>query len=211
MGKPVRTARSGPRGTAGRVRRNSGETIFRGLRKRNWLRRPCCLFHSSEPPSDRHRADASFERRWPDSIPTLYFVAIICSGATPFSTHCSSAAAISCCGSPCAAAELPKLLGPGPPPQCCIPGTMNRRTNVWLLGAHLGHHALVVVDGVDRRDGRIAPAVVQDQLSAAFLGTRSGPDRSHSIAGRLVVDDLDVAVHVEGLEIPGSDRRKPCS
>ena len=42
-------------------------------------------------------------------------VAMICSGATPFSTHCSSAACMS------------NVFGPGPPPQCAMPGAMNSR------------------------------------------------------------------------------------
>src|SRR6185369_550010 len=59
----------------------------------------------------------------------LYFVAMICAGATLLSTHRSSAADISCSASPPGAKAPPKLFGPGPPPQCCMPGTMNRRTN----------------------------------------------------------------------------------
>ena len=31
--------------------------------------------------------------------------------------------------------ELAKLSGPGPPLQCCIPGTMNRRTKPCACGA----------------------------------------------------------------------------
>src|SRR5258708_21810687 len=41
-----------------------------------------------------------------------------------FSTHCSSANSMLCCASLTPAPPCPNASGPGPPPQCCIPGTM---------------------------------------------------------------------------------------
>src|SRR5215472_3875262 len=55
----------------------------------------------------------------------VYFEAIIVSGATPFSTHCSRAAFILCVGS--LLPTHPNESGPGPPPQCCTPGAMYNR------------------------------------------------------------------------------------
>src|SRR5712691_2743388 len=52
------------------------------------------------------------------------FVAMILSGAIPFSTHCSRARRRLRCGSGGPAPNWPKEFGPGPPPQCCIPGTI---------------------------------------------------------------------------------------
>src|ERR1700687_3454155 len=56
--------------------------------------------------------------------PLSYFVATIAFGAIPFSTHCSSASSTLRCASFAPAPPCPKESGPGPPPQCCIPGTM---------------------------------------------------------------------------------------
>src|SRR5580658_63105 len=59
----------------------------------------------------------------------LYLVAIIFAGAEPFSTHCSIAFIMLWSGSAAAGDMAPKSFGPGPPPQCCMPGTMNSSTN----------------------------------------------------------------------------------
>src|SRR5437867_6445775 len=46
-------------------------------------------------------------------------------GAEPFSTHCSNATYMLCCGSFCGLnPNWPNVSVPGPPPQCCIPGTI---------------------------------------------------------------------------------------
>src|SRR5580700_10442284 len=58
------------------------------------------------------------------------FVAMTVVGAVPFSTHCSSARYMLCCGSFAVLNPIwPNTSGPGPPPQCCRPGTMNKRRN----------------------------------------------------------------------------------
>src|SRR5256885_9731962 len=49
------------------------------------------------------------------TLPLVTRDATIRSGALPCSTHCSSAATVS------------NWLGPSPPPQCPMPGTMTRR------------------------------------------------------------------------------------
>jgi hypothetical protein len=51
------------------------------------------------------------------------------SGAAPVSTHRSSALIMSCSGSLCAAAPIPKPFAPTPAPQWPMPGTINRRSN----------------------------------------------------------------------------------
>ena len=49
------------------------------------------------------------------------------SGATPFSTHRSTAFSTSCSASWESALDPAKPEGPGPPAQCCTPGIMNSR------------------------------------------------------------------------------------
>src|SRR5438128_10813945 len=56
--------------------------------------------------------------------PLLNFVAMISFGAAPSSTQRSRAAAISCCASAAGTPACPNALGPAPPTQCCMPGTM---------------------------------------------------------------------------------------
>ena len=77
---------------------------------RSSRRRPCFPFPGTSRPAGRRTAGAC----GPPSRSTTWD-AVIRSGAFPCSTHCSSAASAS------------KTLGPGPPPQCPIPGTMKRR------------------------------------------------------------------------------------
>src|SRR5215471_7389416 len=57
-------------------------------------------------------------------LSSAYFVATIDEGAIPFSTHRSRASCILRCGSFAPAPSCPKEFAPGPPPQCCNPGTM---------------------------------------------------------------------------------------
>ena len=91
--------------------------------------------------------------------------ATIWSGALPFSTHGS----ITLIGS--------KRPAPSPPAQCAIPGTMNSRTESAVLARPGYRHALVVIDGVARRDKLIVPAVVKQKLSRRGPRRPSNPDR----------------------------------
>ena len=77
----------------------------------------------------------------------------------------------------------------GPPPQCPMPGARNRRLQfMTCVGSAVGfRHALVVVDRVERREPRIADAMIEDQLPAASrervqVGPRAR-SRSGSSAG----------------------------
>ena len=81
---------------------------------------------------------------------------------------------------------------------------MNRRIEVVLLAAHLLLHARVVVDGVARRDRRVVPAVVHQQLAAARL--ERAQIRVHGVddGADLLVDDLQVAVEIERAADPSS-------
>jgi hypothetical protein len=56
--------------------------------------------------------------------PLAGFVAMIAAGAVPFSTQSSSAVRALYLGSGFHNGDWPKLSGPGPPAQCCMPGTM---------------------------------------------------------------------------------------
>src|SRR5436190_848318 len=108
---------------------------------------------------------------------STYFVAMILSGATWRSTHWSSALSTSCAASICVGLA-PILLGDG------------------------SHHALVVVDGVERRDRPVLPTVIHDDLSAASLQASEVRVGRVEDAGQLVIGDVDVAVEVEGPEVP---------
>ena len=79
------------------------------------------------------------------------------SGALPFSTHCSSAVSSS------------KSFGPSPPPQCAMPGAMNSRYDACTFDAPPFVAATRCRSMVlrQRRDLRVAPAVVLNQLAAA--------------------------------------------
>src|SRR5438034_5941669 len=72
-----------------------------------------------------------------------------------------------------------------------------------LLLAYFFLHTLVVADDVARRDRRVAPPVIQNQLAAPRLeGFQVG------VAGRQIragssPGDLHVAIEVEGIEVPG--------
>src|SRR3954471_1714788 len=68
-------------------------------------------FRSPEPLYFAYSGNAQIGRFKPDSR----FVPSIAAGARPFSRHCSSAVIES------------NVFGPGPPPQCIIPGTRNIR------------------------------------------------------------------------------------
>src|ERR1044072_8092390 len=68
-------------------------------------------FRSPEPLYFAYCGYAQIGRARPD----CEFLPRICAGAWPFSRHCSSAAIES------------NVFGPGPRPQCCMPGTRNMR------------------------------------------------------------------------------------
>ena len=62
-----------------------------------------------------------------------------------------------------------------------------------IMGAHLGHDALVVVDAVDGRDVWIAEAVVVDELAAEPLeGPEVGVDRVNDGCHWFTVDEFVV-------------------
>ena len=72
-----------------------------------------------------------------------------------------------------------------------------------FLLAHLFLHALVVADDVARRDRRVAPPVIQNQLAAPGLeGFQVGVDGRQIRAG-FFLGDLHVAIEVERIEVPG--------
>ena len=80
--------------------------------------------------------------------------ATICSGAFPCSTHCERAAI-----------EL-NVLGPSPPAQWPMPGTMNSRMSLAAFFAPPSFpHVLVIFDTEHRRNARIGPAVIHQQLA----------------------------------------------
>ena len=72
--------------------------------------RRCCRSLCTSRPADTGTADACDRPRR-----ALVCDATIIAGALPFSTHCSSVPILS------------KSFGPSPPPQCAMPGAMNRR------------------------------------------------------------------------------------
>src|SRR5665647_2844458 len=71
-----------------------------------------------------------------------------------------------------------------------------------VCGAHFGDHAFEVVDGTVRWNRRIAPTVVQDELSAAFLETLEIGVRGVQHAAHFVIRGLGIAIHLERPEIP---------
>ena len=94
-------------------------------------------------------------------------VAATASGATPFSTQSTSGVSRS-----------NRSSAPAPPPQWPMPGTRNSRLQPRhrLGAAVVCAEPLVVVDGVHRREPRVADAVEEEQLAAAAENVRQvGP------------------------------------
>lgn len=110
-----------------------------------------------------------------DGSSVWYFVAMIFPDTIPCSAHCSSAAVM----------RPPKLFGPGPPPQCCMLGTMKRRMNPPVLPTHLRYDVFVVVYGVGWCQRSVGPAMVNNQLSASLLGNQCTQLRFVSFGGTM--------------------------
>src|ERR1039458_173582 len=71
-----------------------------------------------------------------------------------------------------------------------------------VFGTHFGDHALEVVDGALGRNCRIAPTVVEDELSAAFPETLQIGVRRVQHAAHFVIRGLGIAIYPECPEIP---------
>ena len=99
--------------------------------------------------------------------------------------------------------ELPEVVGPGPPPQCCMPGTMYRRTNESALAlAHFRNDLVVVVHGVERRESRDHSS--RDRGSACLRAREraSGRGSRHRVRRPFYFRRLESAVHSEGFVVP---------
>ena len=154
---------------------------------RNSPPRRCCRSPNRRPPADTDRA-AAYDSR-PRSPP-----------ATPG----SAPAALPAPPIDRARRAQSNVPVPSPPTQCVMPGTMNRRYDCWTLRgpAAPGHHAVVVVHAVGRRDRLIAPAVVLQQLAAApEEGRQIRIDGVHHAVVRLL-GPRDVAIEIERLVVP---------
>ena len=84
--------------------------------KRNWKHRSCSPIPDTARRGDRDIRDAAVFTAPVMSVGSKV-LAMILSGATPCSTQSTTAPKAS------------KCVAPGPPPQCAMPGTMNKRTD----------------------------------------------------------------------------------
>jgi len=132
-------------------------------RKRNCPRRWCLLCPCTCRTADRDKVAASFSRFSPG--PRLhFFVATITLGAIPLSTHCSSASDTLCCAS---SRRRPSRRNRAPVHRrsAAFRHHIEPHERLWLLPAHSIENIVVIINGVERRNGRVVPPVVEKSAS----------------------------------------------
>src|ERR1700693_1390160 len=73
---------------------------------------------------------------------------------------------------------------------------------IGLLGAHLRHHALVVLDCVRRRNRGIAPSVINDQLPSAILELLQVRIRRVQYLANFVIGHFHIVLNRKRLDVP---------
>ena len=117
-------------------------------------------------------------------LSTAYFDAIIVEGAVPFSTHCSNAAchAVLRIVEPVTSPTYRTSPAPGRPrnaafPEPCTAAQTSLPSSVPSFATTL----VVIIHRVQRRNRRIVPSVIQNQLAAAAVKRIQIRIRRHSV------------------------------